>query len=47
MRSEHLPGAAVMLAGLGWPFTIRRPAELRAEVTALAERLSTWSGLTS
>ena len=46
-RAEHLPGAAVMLAGLGWPFTIRRPAELRAEVTALAGRLSTWSGLTS
>ena len=46
-RAEHLPGAAVMLAGLGWAFTIRRPAELRDEITALAGRLRTWSEPTS
>ena len=40
-RAEHLDGAAQMLAGLGWPFTIERPAELRAEVRALAARLLT------
>ena len=28
-RAEHLPGLAAMLAGLGWPFTVRRPAALR------------------
>jgi predicted DNA-binding transcriptional regulator YafY len=38
-RVEHLDGAAQMLAGLGWPFTIERPAELRAEVRTLAARL--------
>ena len=42
-RVEHLPGAAVMLAGLGWPFTVRRPAALRDEVRALAGRLQNWS----
>ncbi|KAA2261617.1 YafY family transcriptional regulator [Solihabitans fulvus] len=39
-RAEHLDGMAAMLAGLGWPFTIRRPAELRDEVRALADRLT-------
>jgi predicted DNA-binding transcriptional regulator YafY len=39
MRAEHLDGAAQMLAGLGWPFTIERPVELAAEVRALAARL--------
>ncbi len=39
MRAERLDGAAQMLAGLGWPFTIERPAELAAEVRALAARL--------
>ncbi|HEV3288247.1 MAG TPA: YafY family protein, partial [Streptosporangiaceae bacterium] len=34
-RAEHLPGLAAMLAGLGWPFTVRRPAALRDEVRAL------------
>jgi predicted DNA-binding transcriptional regulator YafY len=38
-RAEHLDGAAQMLAGLGWPFTIECPAELRTEVRALAARL--------
>ncbi|MEV6976346.1 YafY family protein [Kitasatospora sp. NPDC093806] len=43
-RAERLDGMAVMLAGLGWPFTVRRPAELREEVRALAARLTEWSG---
>jgi predicted DNA-binding transcriptional regulator YafY len=42
-RAEHLEGTAVMLAGLGWPFTVRRPAALRDEVRALAGRLRNWS----
>jgi predicted DNA-binding transcriptional regulator YafY len=43
-RAEHLGGAAQMLAGLGWAFTIERPAELRDEVRALAARLLTHAG---
>ena len=43
-RAEHLEGVALMLAGLGWPFTIRKPASLRGEVRALAGRLHAWSG---
>ena len=42
-RAEHLPGLAAMLAGLGWPFTVRRPAALRYEVRALSDRLRAWS----
>ena len=42
-RAEHLPGLAVMLAGLGWPFTVRRPAALVTEVRALSDRLRAWS----
>ena len=42
-RAEHLAGVAMMLAGLGWPFTIREPASLRDEVRALADRLRDWS----
>ena len=42
-RAEHLEGVAMMLAGLGWPFTIRKPASLRGEVRALAGRLHAWS----
>lgn len=42
-RAEHLEGFAVMLAGLGCPFTIREPASLRDEVRALAGRLRAWS----
>jgi predicted DNA-binding transcriptional regulator YafY len=38
-RAERLDGMARMLAGLGWPFTIVTPDELRAEVLALADRL--------
>jgi predicted DNA-binding transcriptional regulator YafY len=42
-RAEHLEGVALMLAGLGWPFTIRKPASLRGEVRDLAGRLRAWS----
>ena len=42
-RAENLAGVAVMLAGLGWPFTVREPASLRDEVRALADRLRDWS----
>ncbi|MFG3229524.1 helix-turn-helix transcriptional regulator [Kitasatospora sp. NPDC048194] len=41
-RAQSLEGAAIMLAGTGWPFTVREPAELRAEVRALAARLAAW-----
>jgi predicted DNA-binding transcriptional regulator YafY len=39
-RAQSLPGMAQMLAGLGWPFTILRPDELRASVAEHAERLA-------
>ena len=39
VRVERLDGAAQMLAGLGWPFTIDRPDELKDEIRALAARL--------
>ncbi|MEU5883067.1 YafY family protein [Spirillospora sp. NPDC047279] len=38
-RAERLDGMAQMLAGLGWPFVVRRPAELRDAVRALADTL--------
>jgi predicted DNA-binding transcriptional regulator YafY len=38
-RVERLAGAADMLAGLGWPFVVEQPAELRDEVRAVAHRL--------
>ena len=38
-RAERLDGAAQMLAGLGWSFTIDRPEKLKDEVRALAARL--------
>jgi predicted DNA-binding transcriptional regulator YafY len=38
-RAERLDGMARMLAGLGWPFTVRRPDELRAAVRELAGSL--------
>jgi predicted DNA-binding transcriptional regulator YafY len=44
-RAEHLAGLAAMLAGLGWPFTVRRPAALRDEVRALSDRLRAWSAI--
>ncbi|WP_262282241.1 YafY family protein [Micromonospora sp. MA102] len=43
-RVERLDGAAQMLAGLGWPFTIDRPDELRGEIHALAARLRADAG---
>ena len=43
-RAERLDGAAQMLAGLGWPFTIDRPDELKDEVRTLAARLLTDAG---
>jgi len=43
-RAENLDGMARMLAGLGWSFTVRRPAELRAAVRELADRLSRHAG---
>jgi predicted DNA-binding transcriptional regulator YafY len=39
-RADRLDGMAQLLAGLGWPFTIRRPDELRAAVRDLAARLT-------
>ncbi|MFJ8429694.1 helix-turn-helix transcriptional regulator [Kitasatospora sp. NPDC094019] len=42
-RAERLDGMAVLLAGLGRPFTVRRPAALRDEVRALAVRLADWA----
>ena len=39
-RAESLPGMAHMLAGLGWPFTVLRPAELRTAVAEHAARLA-------
>jgi predicted DNA-binding transcriptional regulator YafY len=38
-RAERLDGMAQLLAGLGWPFTVITPGELRDEVKALARRL--------
>jgi predicted DNA-binding transcriptional regulator YafY len=43
-RAESLPGMAQMLAGLGHPFTVVRPAELRDAVAELAERLAAYAG---
>ncbi|HKS99925.1 MAG TPA: WYL domain-containing protein, partial [Rugosimonospora sp.] len=40
-RAERLDGAAPMLAGLGFGFTIVRPDELRPILTAYATRLAT------
>ena len=39
-RAERLDGMAQMLAGLGWPFTVVEPAELRDAVTEQARRLA-------
>ena len=39
MRAERLDGAARMLAGLPWRFTVERPAALADEVRALAAQL--------
>jgi predicted DNA-binding transcriptional regulator YafY len=42
-RAQRLDGMAQMLAGLGWPFTIVRPGELRAEVAEHAARLTRYA----
>ncbi|MFD0346849.1 WYL domain-containing protein [Kitasatospora aburaviensis] len=42
-RAQNLDGMAMMLAGLGHPFTVLRPDALRDEVRALAARLTEWS----
>jgi len=39
-RAERLDGAAQLLAGLGWEFTVERPGELREAVRALAARMA-------
>ncbi|GIH64719.1 helix-turn-helix transcriptional regulator [Microbispora siamensis] len=43
-RAERLDGMAQVLAGLGVPFTVVGPPELREEVRALARRLQEWAG---
>lgn len=43
MRAERLDGMAQMLAGLGWPFTIHRPAELADAVRDLSGRLTRYA----
>ncbi|MEN3540742.1 YafY family protein [Microbispora sp. ZYX-F-249] len=43
-RAERLDGMAQVLAGLGVPFTVVAPPELREEVRALARRLHEWAG---
>jgi predicted DNA-binding transcriptional regulator YafY len=43
-RAERLAGAAQLLAGLGYGFTVEEPAELRDEVHALAQRLLAAAG---
>jgi predicted DNA-binding transcriptional regulator YafY len=43
-RAEDLAGMAQLLAGLGWPFTVRRPDELRTAVADHAARLSAYAG---
>jgi predicted DNA-binding transcriptional regulator YafY len=39
-RAQDLTGMAQLLAGLGWPFTILRPEELRTAVTGYAAKLA-------
>ena len=42
-RAENLDGMAQMLAGLGHPFTVRSPPELRTAVASLAGRLAAYA----
>ncbi|MFE0529202.1 YafY family protein [Micromonospora sp. NBRC 107095] len=42
-RAESLPGMAALLAGLGCPFTVRRPDALRVAVAEHARRLADWA----
>jgi predicted DNA-binding transcriptional regulator YafY len=39
IRAERLDGAARLLAGLGWRFTVEHPEALKDELRALADRL--------
>jgi predicted DNA-binding transcriptional regulator YafY len=43
MRVSSLDWVASLLAGLGCPFHVRAPEELRASVAGLSERLAEWS----
>jgi predicted DNA-binding transcriptional regulator YafY len=43
MRVSSLDWAASLLAGLGCPFRVRAPAELRERVAALSQRLGEWA----
>jgi len=43
MRVSSLDWAASLLAGLGCPFRVRGPDELRTSVAALSERLAGWA----
>ncbi|MCO8269514.1 YafY family transcriptional regulator [Actinoplanes sp. TRM 88003] len=43
-RAERLEGMAQMLAGLGHPFTVLTPPELRTEIEQYAARLTDWAG---
>ncbi|MCA2214659.1 helix-turn-helix transcriptional regulator [Jidongwangia harbinensis] len=43
-RAQSLPGMAQLLAGLGHPFTVVGPAELRDAVADLAGRLAGYAG---
>jgi predicted DNA-binding transcriptional regulator YafY len=42
-RAEHLDGMARMLAGLGWPFTVHRPAELADAVREWSACLASYA----
>jgi predicted DNA-binding transcriptional regulator YafY len=44
MRVSSLDWAASLLAGLGCPFRVRGPVELRGSVAALSQRLAQWVG---
>jgi predicted DNA-binding transcriptional regulator YafY len=46
-RAERLDGMAQMLAGLGRPFTVLAPHELRPAVAEYAARLAEWSARTA
>ncbi|MCY1145063.1 YafY family protein [Actinoplanes sp. Pm04-4] len=43
-QAEHLDGMAQMLAGLGHPFIVLAPPELKAEISRYAARLTEWAG---
>jgi predicted DNA-binding transcriptional regulator YafY len=42
-RAQDLTGMAQLLAGLGWPFTVRAPEELRDAVSAYVQRLAAYA----